>query len=79
MTVTPNDMAICSSLQVTVTCENFQNIFFTLNDVKLPKMAKFSKKIFSKILRCDVTSSDVIPNDLGHLLVTSQVTVTSSK
>ena len=53
VTVTPNDMAICSSLQVTVTCENFQNFFFTLNDVKLPKMAKFSKKKFSKILRCD--------------------------
>ena len=39
--------------KVTVTFENFQKNFFTLNDVKLPKMAKFSKKNFSKILRCD--------------------------
>ena len=39
--------------KVTVTFENFQKFFFTLNDLKLPKMAKFSKKNFSKILRCD--------------------------
>ena len=55
VTVTSNDMAICSSLQSDRHFEKMKIEKWCQNDVKLPKMQKISKKIFLKILLVTVT------------------------
>ena len=57
-----------TSLQVTSLAKIYKKFFSILNDVKLLKRQKWSKKKFSKILRCDVTWSD------GQMAMSLEVT-----
>ena len=60
--VTSKWQSLCQKMKIEKWCQN---------DVKLPKMQKKQKQNL-KILLVTVTWSDVIPNDLGHLLVISK-------
>ena len=57
-----------TSLEVTSLAKIYKKNFSILNDVKLLKRQKWSKKNFSKILRCDVTWSD------GQMAMSLEVT-----
>ena len=79
VTVTSNDSTICSSLQVTSLLKIFEN-FFLLYFCILGNFTSFAiKKFFWKFSELTVTWSDVTSQWHYHLLVTSQVTVTSEK